>query len=338
MTLRDVARHAGLSVTQTSRALNGHDDVAEATKLAVQVAADEIGYTPNLGARRLKVPQELSHALGLVLPAGRLRLSDPFFSVFLAGLVEGATKANRQLHLSTALADADEFEPYRRLLRHRNVDGLVLVRTLVDDPRVAFLQNSKVPFVSFGRVQGADSVPFVDDADDAMKPVVDHLVGLGHRRIACISEPGIFVRAASRRASFVSSMRSAGLEIVPELMIEVDFDEESGRKASHQLLSLADRPTAIVAANDQLALGAIRAANELSISVPSELSVTGHDDILLSQLSAPSLTTLKVPAADIGAMLCGQLIALTTGEEVENSEIWLRPELVERDSTGPVFS
>lgn len=333
-TLRDVAKAAGLSVTQTSRALNDHWDVAQSTKVHVREVAATVGYVPNLEARRLKMPDSRAEAIGLVLPQAELRFSDAFFASLLSGIVEEASRARREVRLTSALGGADDPTPYRKAVQSRQVDGFVLVRTLMADPRVELLSELDVPFVSFGRVAGDRDFPFVDDADDSMAAVVEHLVGLGHRRIACLAEPQRFGKSWYRLRSLGRAMSDHGLDLAEELVAEADFHEDSGYRKTKELLARSDRPSAIVAFNDLLAFGALTAARDLGLDVPEDVSITGFDDIPAARHAVPGLTTLRQSPSEVGALLCRQLFDVVDGTDTVESQILLRPELIPRGSTG----
>ena len=337
-TLRHVAKAAGLSVTQASRALNDHWDVAETTKAHVRKVASELGYIPNLEARRLKMPNSRAEAIGLVLPQAELRFSDAFFAELLSGIVEEASRAGREVRLTSSLGGADDPEPYRQAVRSRQVDGFILVRTLMEDPRAELLAKMEVPFVTFGRDGDRCDAPFVDDADDSMAAIVDHLVALGHRRIACLAEPRRFAKAWYRLRSFRQAMEANDLPVDEELIAEADFHEDSGYRWTKGFLDRDDRPSAVVAFNDLLAFGALTAARDVGLRVPEDLSVTGFDDIPAARHASPGLTTLRQSASEVGSMLCRQLFDVVDGTDTVERHVLLRPEFVQRGSTGPAAS
>lgn len=332
-TLRDVAELLGLSVTQTSRALNGHSDVALATRQRAQEAARELGYVPNLEARRLKVPDTRTHSIGLVLVSSQ-RFSDPFFGSLLTTMVDEATARGYELQLSAPLADEDPTESYRRAILAKRVDGFILLRTTRDDRRAHYLADRSVPFVTFGRVEREQPIATVAEADDCLQPAVDHLVGLGHRRIGCLIEPLEYSIGAGRYESFLRAMGSAGLTATDHHIAPSGFRDDTAFAAAGQLLDRRDRPTALIAANDLLALGAMRAAAARRIDVPGDLSIIGFDDIDAASFSTPPLTTLRHREGAIGRELVNRLLA-TLDEPDLVDEVLLRPELVVRGTTAP---
>lgn len=334
-TLRDVAARTGLSVTQVSRALNDHDDVAEATKQLARQAAAELRYTPNLEARRLRDPGARSHAIGIVLPSESLRFNDPFFGDMLAAMVATAADSGFQLSLTTHPHEASPTEPYDLMIRRKQVDGFVLLRSTLNDPRVTFLCESSTPFVVLGRPPGACGFPAVEIDHECFVPVVEHLVDLGHRRVACLAEPSQFALGAARLHSFRHAAATVGLAFDPELVVEAGFHEGSGATAAQLLLERDDPPTAIVAMNDLLALGALDAATRLGVDVPGQLSIVGFDDIPAARQVAPSLTTVRQSAALVGSALVELLLPRIERRDLIHAEHRITTSLVIRESTSP---
>lgn len=332
-TLRDVAKALDLSVTQTSRALNGHSDVAPATRARAEAAARSLGYVPNLEARRLKMPDARSHSIGLVLVSTQ-RFSDPFFGTLLTTMVDEATARGYELQLSAPLVDEDPIESYRRAIRSKRVDGFILLRTATDDARARYLADRSVPFVTFGQVEGAETMPTVRESPDCLQPAVDHLVELGHRRIGCLVEPQIYSIGAGRYQSFLRAMAAAGLEPSPDHIVPSGFRDDTAFEAAGALLDADDPPTALLASNDLLALGAMRAAAVRGVTVPDHLSIIGFDDINAAGLSTPGLTTLRHRDGAVGRELVTQLLR-TIDDPAAIIDIPLRPELIVRGTTAP---
>lgn len=360
--MRDVARRADRSVTQVSRALNGYSDVSESTRRVVQEAAEALGYVPNIQARQLKMPQLRTGAVGIVLPATTLSFSYPFVGSLVAGFIREANGRRVEVDISTVSAESAELMTYKRAIQQRRVDGFLLLRTRRDDERIAFLRAEGVPFATFGRAEldrgvGPDSggvaaeddedqrgdgsgVPYhpeVDDSDDCMLAVVQHLVELGHTRIGCVAEPAGFARSDLRRRSLLTAAADHGIAISPDDVVVDDFHQDSGWRGGHTLLGRdpGDRPTAVVGLNDVLAIGVIGAATERGLRVPEDVSVTGFDDVPLAALAQPPLTTLSQPAERIGGELAARLLDhIETGSPDRPAPLLLRPPLVVRRSTA----
>lgn len=294
-------------------------------------AAERLGYVPNLEARRLKMPGTRSHSIGLVLVSSQ-RFSDPFFGSLLTTMVDQATSSGYELQLSAPLVDEDPIESYRRAIQSKRVDGFILLRTAIDDRRAHYLADRSVPFVTFGQVDSGRPIPTVREAPDCLQPAVDHLVELGHRIIGCLVEPQTYTIGAGRSASFLNAMTQAGLTPAQDHIVASGFRDDTAFDAVHSLLERRDRPTALLASNDLLALGAMRAAAAAGINVPEDLSIIGFDDIDAAGFSTPPLTTLSHDDGVIGRQLVTQLLTVIDDPDA-SIDVMLRPNLVIRGTT-----
>lgn len=335
VTLRDVAEHVGRSVTTVSRALADYSDVSPQTKEAVKMAVQELGYVPNITARQLQ--KQRTDTIGLLLPALNLRFSDPFFSEFLSAIVEQAKTHGFDLLVTTHASADDETETYLQYIRSRRVDGFILVRMARHDSRVALLQEHNYPFVAFGRAEDPSNFPFVDeDSELGIRLIVEHLIELGHRRIGAIMEPAELSKSWFRMQGFINGLKANGIDYDDSLVLEGGFRQRSGRLLGAQLLDMPDPPTAIVAGNDLIALGAMNAAHERGLVVGKDVSITGFDDIALAAYINPPLTTLRQSVHKIGTQICDMLIKLINHESLPQEQTILSPELIVRESSGPV--
>ncbi len=332
ITLKDIADKVGKSITTVSRALDDYDDVSPKTKALVRQAAQEMGYTPNTVAQRLQ--KQRTDTLGFILPTFGPRFSDPFFSEFLAGIGNKAASLGFDLLVSTRAPGEEEMQSYREIVQGKRVDGFILLRTRQQDPRITYLSEAGFPFVAFGRTRDGLTFPFVDeDSALGMRFVLEHLTGLGHHRIACLAPPQDLTFAYHRLNGFHEGMADAGLTVDPSLIVTGDLTQRGGYEQAKGLLNLPDRPTAIVACNDLMAFGAIRAAQEIGLVVGKDLAITGFDDIPMAEHSNPPLTTVNQPIYKIGTILCEMLIHLILHEPVAETQILLKPDLVVRQSS-----
>ena len=334
VTLKDIANRVGKSVPTVSRALAGFEDISPKTREQVQRVAREMGYEPNISARNLQ--RQRTDTIALILPrTNNLRFSDPFFNEFLAGILEQATEHGFTLNVSNNMSD-DPQEDYLKQIRSRRVDGFIIVRTKRQDARIALLQQHKVPFVAFGRVEGKNDFHFVDDDDtDGIRQIVTHLVELGHTRLGYISEPMLFTKAYNRFLGFQAGLQLHHLPYDPELIIESNFRQRSGQLATRQLLKKPNPPTALVASNDLLALGAMNEVQERGLTVGRDISITGFDDIMLAEYATPPLTTVHQPAQQLGVMVADMLLKVINGKPITKKQIVIKPSLIVRQSTGP---
>ena len=334
--LRDLAAKLGLSITTVSRALAGYSDVAEATRQRVLQAAEEMGYVPDAVARRLQKGR--TDTIGFVIPTFGPRFSDPFFSELLAGIGNEAAEQDFDLLVSTRPPDtAEEHQAYRRMAEGGVVDGLLVVRTRVNDERITYLSQIGFPFVAFGRSDLEMDFPYVDvDGASGLEQLTQHLIDLGHRRVAYISAPKGLMFCKYRQAGLEASLRQNGLSLTSELMAEGDLTEAGGFQAMNQLLDLSPRPSAVVACNDLMALGAISAAQKRGLVVGRDLAVTGFDDIPLAAHAHPPLTTVRQPVYAIGRRVCKMLIQLIHNEDLPDRHVLLQPNLIIRESSQAV--
>lgn len=334
VTIRDVAQRLGLSIYTVSRAIDGYDDVADATRERVIEMAKEMGYTPSRAARQLR--RQRAEAIGYILPAGGPHFKDPFFSEFMAGLGDEATSRNYDLLVSTASPDSPaEKQIYQRWMQGQLVDGLVLSRMRLHDWRADYLLLNKFPFVAHGRTLNCEDYPFIEmDSRSAFVLIVQHLVQRGHQRIAYIGAPEIFTLQADRFSGYRDGLAGSGIDFDADLVKEGDLSRNGGYQAALQLLDLPDPPTAIIGVNDLTAVGAMRAARERGLEVGSDLAVAGYDGTDDSEHAQPPLTTLKQPVYETARRLVTMLLARITGEKLDPMQEIIQPELIIRESTG----
>jgi LacI family transcriptional regulator len=334
VTLKDIAERVGKSVPTVSRALANFPDISLETRQEIQRVAHEMGYVPNISARNLQ--KQRTDTISLILPvANYLKISDPFFSEFLSGVVETTTNAGFSLILISSDQD-NEKDTYLRLIHNSQVDGFIVMRTRRADERIDLLRSQNIPFVAFGRTAGDNNFPFVDSDDEfGIRLMVDHLVKLGHTRLGFIAEPTFFTKSYNRMQGYLKGLEAHGLDFDPELLVEANFRQPSGKLSTQKLLSVADAPTAIIASNDLLALGAFSAVQELGLEVGRDISIAGYDDILLAEYTNPPMTTVYQPAHQLGKMLAEMLIKIIHKEAGDGTQHIYTPSIVIRQSTAP---
>ena len=332
-TLKEIARRTGKSITTVSRALADYSDVSPETKILVRRVAGELGYTPNLLAQRLQ--KRHSETIGLILPTFGPRFADPFFSEFLAGIGNMAAEHGYDLLVSTQAPGDGELRTYRQKVQSHQVDGFVIVRTRRQDARIHLLRDVGFPFVAFGRTEGELDFPFVDvDGTQGMRLVAQHLIGLGHRRIACLAPPPDLLFAEHRLTGLRETLSARGLDLCEHDILLGDLTQKSGFEAAMRLLDGPQRPTAIAACNDLMALGAMSAIQDRGLEVGRDLAVTGFDDIPMAEHSHPPLTTVNQPIYRIGKLVCEMLIQLIQGANLVDRQVILEPALIVRQSCG----
>ena len=331
---QDVAKLAGVSRTTVSFVLNDVPGVkiTEGTRRRVFEAAQELNYYPTAAARTLASGK--TQRIGLILGEGQERLSaDAFLPTFLQGITASVHRRGYLLVLQLA-EDVPSHEAYVRLIREQQVDGLILSGGRSDDPLLPELAEERFPLILHGHLNGCP-FPSVDVDNKAGAYVaVSHLIGLGHRRIGFISNASLaYSGAQDRFAGYRQALQEHDIALDDELVQTASFLPESGETAMKALLSQRDRPTAVFAASDVVALGAMSAIHSAGLSIPADVAIVGFDDIFLAAHAIPPLTTVKVPAYGLGWTAAEILIALIEGDR-QVSTMTLETELVIRKSCG----
>ncbi|MFB6719505.1 LacI family DNA-binding transcriptional regulator [Kribbella sp. NPDC056345] len=332
-TIADVAARAGVSKGSVSFALNGRPGPAQATVDKILAAADELGWRPSSRARSLSVSK--AFALGLVITRDPAVLSsDPFFPAFIAGVESVLSTRGQALVLQVVTGGPEEEAGYRRLAQDGRVDGVILSDLRHDDPRIDLLGELGLPAVTLNRPDSASPFPAVvlDDRPGTVA-VVQHLLELGHTRIAHVAGPEAFVHATARSAALVETLAAAGLE--PVAIEAGDFTAAGGISATRRLLALPQPPTAIVYANDRMAIAGLGAAQAAGLTVPDDLSIAGFDDSELSEHVHPGLTTVRADPFQFGIAAAQTLNQVVDGD-LDVPDVELPPaQLVIRRSTAP---
>jgi DNA-binding LacI/PurR family transcriptional regulator len=211
----------------------------------------------------------------------------------------------------------------------------LVVRTRVKDPRIAYLAETDFPFVAFGRSDLEVDFPYVDeDGHRGLELVTQHVIERGHRHLAFIDAPSDLMFSVYRRAGLKAALQRHGLVLPPDYCICGDLTQQGGVAAMNRLLELSPPPTAVIACNDLMALGAISAAQKRGLAVGRDVVITGFDDIPPAEHSHPSLTTVRQPIYSIGRRICSMLIQLIEEDELAERHVLLQPELVIRESSG----
>ena len=327
--LKDVARLAGVHPATASRALNERTAgmVSPETAERVREAAIALGYRVNRVARGLKTRR--SHTIGMLIPD----ITNPFFP----GMVRGAEDRLHEAGYTLVLADTDndpvQDRRHRDVMLERQVDGLLLATSRRRDPVIEELIGSDVPFVLVNRTVDRGRVAAVIPDDHAgMALAVDHLYDLGHRLISHVAGPSITSSGARRAEGFVAAVRALGLE--PGVGAEASaFTIEAGHAVAGEVLGAHRRPTAIVAANDLVALGVLDAARAQGLSCPGDFSLVGFNDMSFVDRLRPSLTTVRIDEYELGVRAARLLLSLIDDPSTPRETVMLAPELVVRDST-----
>ena len=342
VTITDVARKAGVSLSTVSNLLNGRSKrMRPSTEQRILEAIEELGYTPNQAARQLKTGQ--SAIIGLIVPS----VANPFYGIFARHVESAALELGYQVLLGNSDRDPEREFKYAEELWGYGVRGLIFGSSLFQLSHFDNLISRGLHVVAFERpTQEADGNRVDSVGIDnylAARLATKHLLSLGHKRIGFLSGPIQTVSRLDRLSGYQSALRDADIQSDPELIWDVSPSENSygdadavdlGRQGTQELLSRLNPPTAIFAINDMFAFGAYAGAKDMGLRIPTDLSIVGVDDITLTEIVQPSLTTVRQPIEKIATMAVNRLVARLEGkfDEEQDHQI-LPPQLIVRSST-----
>ncbi|MGO8372578.1 LacI family DNA-binding transcriptional regulator [Rhizobium ruizarguesonis] len=332
VTIKDVANELGVHPSTVSRALDpakrglvGKDVVQRVIE-----TAQRLGYTPDAAAATLR--RGRSKLIGVIVPD----IANPVFSPIIGGLENALAEVGYALIVADQPADAKSRLDIIETLVARRVDGLVLATAALIDDAVERCIRRGVPVVLVNRAEESDRAPsVVSDDVEGMKLAVEHLISLGHQRIIHLAGPKALSTGSLRRKGFKSAMKAAGLSLSRHAIVEsTAFTRAAGALAAAELLKRNPDATAIVAANDLLALGAYEALTSVGRRCPEDVSVVGHNDMPLVDMVSPALTSIRISHREMGDAAGRLLVALINGQETSGSRIVMRPTLIVRQSTA----
>jgi LacI family transcriptional regulator len=330
-TIRDIARVAGVSIATVSRVLNDRPDVAPETRKAVLDVVRERGYSIDRGARA--AARDRTGLIAVTLPI----INAVYFSFLLSGLTEALYEQDMRAVICPTQHEHDREVSLLERLMHGTTDGAILILPFESSDELDALKRAGHRFVVLDPREPLDEGIASVSASNAAgaRAATQHLLDLGHRRIAAITGPAGWMATEDRLTGYHAAL--AGASVLPDRALEVtsDFEIGGGRAAAAWLFALPEPPTAIYAFNDNLAIGAMQAAAERGIRVPEDVSVVGFDDTEQAQIATPALTTVRQPLAEMGRMAVSLLSRLLDGQRVDALRVELSTKLVVRGSTGP---
>ena len=331
LTIKEIADLAGVSIATVSRVVNGHSDVSTETREAVQRVIREHGYTANRSARALSGGR--TGLVGVTVP----RVQPSYFSSIIDGAAEALEEQDSRIVLCPTKHEHELEVSLLDRLMHGTTDGALLVLPEETNEELNVLLHHGYRFVVVDPRKPVDErIPAVSAANSAgATKATRYLLGLGHRRIAAITGPAGWLASEERRRGYHAALVDAGVMPEAELEIESNFLLGGGVEAAAKLLDREDRPTAIFAFSDNLAIGALQAAHARELRVPEDLSIVGFDDTIEAAIVTPALTTVRQPLAEMGRMAVSLLTRLLENQRFEALHVELATRLVVRDSTAP---
>lgn len=336
-TITDVAKESGVSIATVSNVLNnGVKPVRAETRQRVLTAARRLNYHPNAMAQGLV--RRRMNTLGLFFGVVQsvVVVTNPYASAILQGVLTAAADTGYNLMLFT--------DPWRgaessaRGFRDRRADGLLVIAPPTDSDILSGIAKLGLTVVTVSTPSEPYGIPSVDvDNAAGARLATEHLLSLGHRRIAHLTGNINMASVPARRETFLETMRTAGFAVPPEYIQPCSYDAALSYAATRRLLALAEPPTAIFAGNDAMAVTALEAALDCGLAVPEDLSLVGFDDMPNSSFTRPALTTIRQPLQEIGEQAT-RLLIRRLDDPSHTTSLLLQPSLVIRDSTGPARS
>ena len=329
-TLADVAQRANVSTATVSRCLNSPDRVVGETRERVLKAVAELGYAPNFGARALAAKH--TNTVGAVIPT----MENAVFARGIQAFQEELVRHGKTLLIASSAFQASLEEEQVRALVARGADALLLIGYDRSDKLYDFLRQRSVPtLVAWSYEENQDQPAIGFDNENSMAELARMVIRAGHKNIACISAPASSNdRARARVVGIRRAMREAGLNPDDLTLIETEYGIENGEAAFRETMAIAPDTTVVMGGNDVLAIGALRAAKEMGLRVPEDISITGFDDIEIAMLAEPALTTVHVPHREMGRRAAGMLIQMLNQSDTPES-VKLPTDIRFRRSLGP---
>ncbi|RKY57228.1 MAG: LacI family transcriptional regulator [Candidatus Neomarinimicrobiota bacterium] len=331
-TIVDVAKLAGVSTATVSRVINETGNVRTATKKKVLAAVKELNFSPNHSAQVLQTKQ--TKTIGMIFPDA----SSIYFYEIIRGIISHVNKHGFQIIIGSAHDEEEELKTAFRFLNGRSVDGLVVMAPSLTNGELFTLpinHNTPIVFISVPPIKAGTTSVVLDNFNSAYE-MTEHLIRLGHKRIAFIHGSPNNYDSKRRYAGYLKSLKDNGIS--GSIEAEGNFTEDSGYKACQQLIKSKENPTAIFAANDAMAIGAIESAKDQKLKVPEDIAIVGFDDISTSQYITPALTTIRVPLYKMGQLVCKTLLHKIRSNPAEHlnaaERIVIPLDLVIRESCG----
>lgn len=325
--IQQVAKHAGVSVATVSRVLNGQNTVTSKTKLKVEEAIKELSYEPSMLGRNLRNSE--SRIVLILIPT----ISNPFYLEIIKGIENIAISHNYNILLCETDSDPEKENIYFDLVRKKMADGIISMDPAVNVETLKQLAE-KYAIIQCSEYGGGIGIPYVTiDNEEASYRAVKHLIQIGHTKIALMNTDEKFLYARERKMGYQRALKEHGIELNKDYIFYTqDLGFENGQQAMKKILKIKDRPTAVFAVSDLLAIGALKEINAAGLNVPGDMAVIGFDKIDFSNMTNPTLTTVAQPMYKMGTTAAKMLIEKIKGNNVDS--VILDFELVIRESTA----
>ncbi|KAB2908533.1 MAG: LacI family transcriptional regulator [Ignavibacteriales bacterium] len=307
--IHEVAKLAGVSIATVSRAFNNSKFIKDDTKTRILKIAEEIDYKPSPLARGLST--NMTDTIGVIIPD----ISGEFFTDIIHGIDEEAHRWNKFIIVASSHGQRNDVETLIDFMSSGRVDGVVMMAPHIHKEVPEIIAKSKRPVVLINSLNEIDEAVSISiDNFQGTTANIEHLLEHGYKKLGMIKGPGDNCDAEERYLGFTKTLEKHGIEINPNWIVEGDFSTKSGYYGFMRLMTLTEKPEAIFAANDMMALGVYEGAKVLKLKIPDDIAVTGFDDIYLSRLLSPRLTTVHAPIEELGSKAVKYLLKLIYGE------------------------
>ncbi|SDY31240.1 DNA-binding transcriptional regulator, LacI/PurR family [Evansella caseinilytica] len=340
VTIKDVAKKANVAPSTVSRVISNSPRISERTKEKVREAMEELGYYPNFNARSLA--NKSTKTLGVIMPnSANKTFQNPFFPEVIRGISSKAHQIEYGIYLNTGQVEEEIFQDVKNMVQGRRVDGIILLYSKVDDKVIGYLREQNFPFTVIGRPydESFDDITYVNnDNYKAAKMVTEYLLLLGHKKIAFIGGQLDFVVTVDHLEGYRHALQNAGIELMDEYVVFHEELQEGGQEAVIDLMSLNQRPTALIVADDIMTFGVMRMLSEMEISVPDDISVISFNNLLISELSTPPMTTVDINIFKLGYEAANCLIEQILHPEAEPKKVIIPHKLIKRQTCKSILS
>jgi DNA-binding LacI/PurR family transcriptional regulator len=335
ITIKDVAKKAGVSPSTVSRVISGNSRISEETRKKVLTIMDELGYHPNMNARSLVVRS--TETIGMIMPRSAENVfQNPFFPEVIRGISAAAQENAYSILLSAGRDDEEVQRAVTKMVQGRQVDGVILLNSRIRDPIIRYLREQDFPFIVIGRPVEKNAAYVDNDNMEAAKKATSYLIQKGHRSIAFLGGSPEYMVTKDRLDGYRKALAEAGIPLNPDYILHGEFLEEGGYEAVKQLLIKGKQPTAFVVTDDLMAFGVIGALAEVGMRVPDDVSIISFNNVPLTRFSSPPLTSVDIGIYQLGYQATQKLIEQIRNPSIASSNTLIATRIIERQSVKQI--
>lgn len=334
VTIKDVAKIAGVSPSTVSRVISNHPRISLKTSIRVKEIMNELGYHPNMMAKSLV--SRTTHTLAIILPRPADELFvNFFFAEFIRGIATQAARSGYDLLMATGASEMEELAAVTRLVKGKRVDGVITLYSRPNDSIIHFLNKENFPFVLIGRSEEFPDILCVDnDNIQAAYDATNHLISQGHQCIGFVSGPANLSVSQDRLEGYYKALHNANLPMCPEWIVEGEFLQDSGYRAISTIMNLQEKPTALVVIDDIIAYGVLGGLTELGYRVPHDISLISFNNLALSELTTPPISSIDIGIYQLGYTASHTLLNFIQDSNVLKKRIIIPHKLISRESSS----